>query len=73
MFLMFTDGIRKFDYGSTETNLLKYGTKMPPHYPLEKIKTPVAVMWSENDYIVTPEVTYELNSYIAIKLTRTIG
>ncbi|XP_018018998.1 uncharacterized protein LOC108675486 [Hyalella azteca] len=48
------DGIRKFDFGNPEENLRHYGTLMPPHYPLEKITCPVAIMWSQNDIIVTP-------------------
>ncbi|KAF2359430.1 Alpha/Beta hydrolase fold [Trinorchestia longiramus] len=48
------NGIRKFDYG-VEENLRRYGTRVPPQYKLEKITCPVAIMWSQNDIIVTPQ------------------
>lgn len=49
-----SDGIRMFDFGNVAENTQHYGSNTPPHYPLEKITCPVAIMWAENDYIVTP-------------------
>lgn len=44
-----------YDYGP-ETNLEKYGTEMPPKYPIEKIRSQyIALLSSPNDYITTPE------------------
>lgn len=44
---------RKFDYGPTE-NLKLYGSTQPPKYDLEKIKVPVAIYYSENDFLTDP-------------------
>lgn len=48
-----TGSFRKFDYGSIE-NLKIYGSTQPPKYDLEKVKPPVAVFYSENDFLTDP-------------------
>ncbi|XP_076665763.1 lipase 3 isoform X2 [Andrena cerasifolii] len=44
---------RKFDYGATE-NLKIYGSTQPPKYDLEKVKTPIVMFYSENDFLTDP-------------------
>jgi lysosomal acid lipase/cholesteryl ester hydrolase len=46
---------RKFDYGS-RINLKFYNSSEPPNYDLSKIKVPVAVFWSDNDWLVGKQV-----------------
>ncbi|KAG7201061.1 hypothetical protein KM043_017607 [Ampulex compressa] len=41
---------RKFDYG-TVMNLKHYGSTQPPKYDLGRIKVPVAIFYSENDFL----------------------
>ncbi|XP_011055499.1 PREDICTED: lipase 3-like [Acromyrmex echinatior] len=48
--LINSGSFHKFDYG-TKTNLSLYGSTQPPKYTLEKIKAPVAIFYSENDFI----------------------
>ncbi|KOC66701.1 Lipase 3 [Habropoda laboriosa] len=43
----------KFDYGATE-NLKMYGSTQPPKYDLKEVKTPVAIFYSENDFLTDP-------------------
>uniref|UniRef100_A0A146LAH3 Lipase n=2 Tax=Lygus hesperus TaxID=30085 RepID=A0A146LAH3_LYGHE len=46
----------QFDYGPVD-NMVKYGSLTPPHYPLDKITTPMLLYYSDNDNIATePEV-----------------
>ncbi|XP_045609070.1 lipase 3 [Procambarus clarkii] len=40
-----------FDYGEAE-NMVKYGTTSPPSFPLSRVKIPVGLYWSRNDWIV---------------------
>ncbi|XP_026753514.1 lipase 3-like [Galleria mellonella] len=42
----------QYDYGP-KINLNKYGTIQPPDYPVERITTKVALMYSDNDLIAT--------------------
>ncbi|XP_071877191.1 lipase 3 isoform X1 [Bombus fervidus] len=44
---------RKFDYGATE-NLKTYGSTQPPIYDLEKVKTPIVIFYSKNDFLNDP-------------------
>ncbi|KAJ3656552.1 hypothetical protein Zmor_015623 [Zophobas morio] len=45
----------KYDFGSR--NLEVYGQEYPPHYDLSKVKVPVALYYSSNDWIVdTPNI-----------------
>lgn len=53
MTLLLTGSFRKFNYGATE-NLKIYGSTQPPKYDLEKVKTPIAIFYSENDFLTNP-------------------
>ncbi|KAK1137188.1 hypothetical protein K0M31_001712 [Melipona bicolor] len=44
---------RKFDHGPTK-NLKIYGSTQPPKYDLEKVKTPITIFYSENDFLTDP-------------------
>ncbi|XP_059057611.1 lipase 3-like, partial [Achroia grisella] len=44
---------RQYDYGS-HLNLRRYGSVTPPNYPLEKISAPVALFYSNDDWISHP-------------------
>jgi len=46
----FPESFRKFDYG-IKTNLALYGSTQPPKYILERVKVPMVIFYSENDYI----------------------
>ncbi|KYN02783.1 Lipase 3 [Cyphomyrmex costatus] len=48
--LITTGSFRKFDYG-TKINLTLYGSTQPPKYTLERVKVPVVIFYSENDFI----------------------
>lgn len=44
-----SDGhFRRYDHGS-RTNRRLYGTRTPPHYPLDRITTPVFLHFSDQD------------------------
>lgn len=44
-----------FDYGHTE-NQKRYGQPIPPQYNMEKIDTPIALFYAQNDWLAGPEV-----------------
>ncbi|XP_068620445.1 lipase 3-like [Battus philenor] len=44
---------RQFDYGEVE-NLDTYGSKTPPSYPLENVRAPVALFYSDSDWLADP-------------------
>ncbi|XP_015605713.1 lipase 3 isoform X2 [Cephus cinctus] len=44
---------RQYDYGVTK-NLKLYGSMHPPNYNLEKVKVPVSIFYSENDFLTDP-------------------
>ncbi|XP_043268566.1 lipase 3-like [Venturia canescens] len=44
---------RRFDYGTTKNTKL-YGVPEPPAYKLDKVKVPVAIFYSENDFLNHP-------------------
>lgn len=46
---------RPFDYGKKE-NLKIYGVPEPPPYDLSKVSAPVALYWSDNDWLAAKEV-----------------
>ncbi|XP_077281143.1 lipase 3 isoform X2 [Temnothorax americanus] len=48
--LISSGSFQKFDYGA-KTNLNLYGSTQPPKYTLERVKVPVAIFYSENDFI----------------------
>lgn len=41
----------QYDYGTKE-NLKRYGSKIPPDYPIGNITTPIALVYSLNDNLV---------------------
>lgn len=45
---------QQFDYG-TSGNLEKYGTEIPPAYPLEKVSAPVSLFYSDADWLAHPD------------------
>lgn len=53
----------KYDYGSKE-NIKRYGQSKPPEYDLSKVKTPVTLMWGQNDWLADPRDV----KYLAKKL-----
>nr|XP_022910199.1 lipase 1-like [Onthophagus taurus] len=46
---------RRFDYGE-RINKKKYGTKTPPDYDLKKIRAPMAIFYSDYDWICSTKV-----------------
>merc|ERR1719347_1724424 len=55
---------RGFDMGSESENLKKWNSTSPPEYKYNVITAPVAMFWSENDWLVVPQDT----AYLATKL-----
>lgn len=53
---MFLASFQQFDNGAEE-NLKLYGTKEPPKYDLTKVKVPIAIFHSENDFLNHPLVS----------------
>ena len=56
----------KYDYNSAWRNWLAYWSLSPPEYSLEKVDVPVALMWSDNDWLADPKVSmvYGLQSML---------
>lgn len=52
---------RQFDYGA-RVNLEKYGVKVPPSYPLHRVKTHVSLLYSSADWMAQPGDVHRLNS-----------
>ena len=46
----------KFDHNSMFTNWLAYKSFSPPEYDLKKVDVPVALIWSDNDWLADPKV-----------------
>ena len=46
----------KFDYDSMVQNWLHYRSFSPPEYDLKKVDVPVALIWSDNDWLADPKV-----------------
>ncbi|XP_059055703.1 lipase 3-like [Achroia grisella] len=44
---------QQYDYGS-EMNLQKYGSEVPPNYPLERLTAPVSLFYSDSDWMADP-------------------
>lgn len=55
---------RRFDHGSETENLRAYNSTVPPYYDLSKLNVPVAVFWSNNDWLVTEKVCDQLKKEI---------
>ena len=45
-----------YDYGKGQNKEI-YGQDHPPVYSIDKVTAPVAVYWSENDWLSAPEVS----------------
>jgi hypothetical protein len=54
---------RQYDYGLVK-NLLIYGHLSPPDYDLSKVTAPVALHYSENDWLAAITVSGHINSCI---------
>ncbi|XP_053673701.1 lipase 3-like [Anopheles nili] len=48
-----------FDYGPTD-NVKRYGTKIPPEYPLQAVTAPIILYYSEGDIFVAAQDVQEL-------------
>lgn len=46
-----------FDYGDPKKNLRLYDSPVPPEYALERVRAPVALFSSPEDWLATPEVS----------------
>jgi lysosomal acid lipase/cholesteryl ester hydrolase len=58
----------KFDFGNNRENMLAYGTIKPPLYPVWKINNPyIALHYSQNDLLATPEDVAVLKRYLTEK------
>ncbi len=44
----------KYDFGSASGNRRAYGQPHPPDYRLARVTVPVALMWSDNDWLADP-------------------
>lgn len=53
---------RKYDYGLIG-NLAKYGKIAPPDYDIEKITTPVALYYSQNDLFAHLDVRVKMSVF----------
>lgn len=49
---MMSGKFRRFDHGETK-NVEIYGSKTPPEYPVEDITAPIAILYSDNDWLVS--------------------
>ncbi|XP_055678098.1 lipase 3-like, partial [Lutzomyia longipalpis] len=58
-----TGHFRSFDYGPVK-NMQKYGSKIPPDYPLERIAAPISLHYSDNDWGIDAEDVIRLSSKI---------
>lgn len=61
--LFFPGKFKKYDYGILG-NKNKYGTLNPPDYDLSKIKVPVSLYYSENDWLANVKVRISLHRAI---------
>nr|UZS00785.1 gastric triacylglycerol lipase [Neocaridina denticulata sinensis] len=52
---------RKYDYGK-QKNMRVYGQPEPPSYNLDRVKPPVALFWSKNDWLASPKDVLHLLS-----------
>ncbi|ODN01190.1 Lipase 3 [Orchesella cincta] len=62
---------RKYDYGSSE-NQRRYGSVDPPDYNLEQIRTPVYLLWAEQDTLITPPDIQRLASRLSPSTLREV-
>lgn len=52
----------RYDYGSPSANAAAYNSTSPPEYDLSKVTVPVALFWSDNDWLADPEDVKYLTS-----------
>lgn len=64
----FSGKFRQFDYGLIR-NIIKYKQLTPPNYDLSKVTAPVALHYSDNDWLSHPNDVYRLSK----ELGNTIG
>nr|CAH7747960.1 unnamed protein product [Callosobruchus chinensis] len=62
---------RQYDYGTTG-NKLHYGQNDPPDYNLKEIVTPVYLIYSQNDWLVTEKNTLRLCNELGLTCKGTI-
>ena len=43
-----------YDYGSVQENMVRWGRDKPPVYQYSNISAPVALFWSDSDWLVVP-------------------
>lgn len=60
-YIISTESFRKFDYDDANENLQLYGSTQPPMYNLEKVKVPVAIFYSDNDFLTHHTVSSLFN------------
>lgn len=53
-----SERFQAYDHG-TKRNIEKYGSVNPPVYSLKKIRVPVGIFWSENDWVADPRDVYQ--------------
>ncbi|GAU94987.1 hypothetical protein RvY_06679 [Ramazzottius varieornatus] len=46
---------QKCDFGSEKENMKHYGSNQPPEYPIADLKVPIALIYSDNDWLATPK------------------
>lgn len=51
---------QRYDWGSDDENLLKYGQSTPPEYALEQFFPKVALFIGSNDYLADPTDVQQL-------------
>ena len=49
-----TGGWAGYDWGDTEENMARWNSVAPPVYQYDNITAPVALYWSDNDWLVVP-------------------
>lgn len=64
---LMSEDFRYFDYGSME-NSERYGSMVPPTYPLDKIRAPISMFYSDSDWLADPQdvalLSYSLKSVV---------
>ncbi|XP_058064940.1 lipase 3-like [Anopheles bellator] len=55
---------RQYDFGLT-LNLIRYGSVRPPDYPLHRVTAPVALHYSDNDWLAGVPDVRELHSHLS--------
>ncbi|KAL6259241.1 hypothetical protein P5V15_009160 [Pogonomyrmex californicus] len=70
-FLITAGKFRQYDY-TLLANLRKYGTIKPPNYDLGKIKVPVSLHYSTNDWLANVKVYYDAFSDLSNPVTNVI-